>query len=285
MRPKKKIKTTVNTRIFEPMRLIFANKSVLLASSWYKIGSNWNAVCWSGVTISALTLLDDEAERQTFLNNLLANGKYYWDSFADDGYPSEGVGYFNYGVAPYIATRQIAMEATGGQTDMFAIDPRIPQNAISCIEYPMSSAVMAHFGDDKFTVNFDSGAIDYILSAFDKKNSAYFNYSYVTATFMGEIIGYTVKYAPNYRYKYQTPIDISYGMNKYYSISGIMVSRPSSSTPTSNGLAATIKLLGFRSDGGHSHNDAGSYSIALNGFNVITFSCCLFFINSVFSLF
>jgi hypothetical protein len=53
---KQKIKTTVNTRVFEPMRLMFANKNVLLASSWYKVGSNWNAVCWSGVTIFEKTI-------------------------------------------------------------------------------------------------------------------------------------------------------------------------------------------------------------------------------------
>jgi hypothetical protein len=45
---------------------------------------------------------------------------------------------------------------------------------------------------------------------------------------------------------------------------GIMVSRPDQSF-SGQGLAATIKLLGGTHEVGHNHDDAGSYSISLNG--------------------
>ena len=70
---------------------------------------------------------------------------------------------------------------------------------------------------------------------------------------------------PKNRFPLQEKLIIENGVRKYYSTSGILVCKLST-----NQLAATFKLLGGvrAANGGHNHDDAGSYSILLNGVKI-----------------
>ena len=91
------IETTLDKRVFKPMEKTFEEmeKNVTVLSlpyhNWFiRNPSNWNIVCWTGVTIAALTVKKDQAERSKFLEYALDNTKIYLDSFTEEGICTEG---------------------------------------------------------------------------------------------------------------------------------------------------------------------------------------------------
>ena len=158
------------------------------------------------------------------------------------------------------------MESTDGVVDIFENKSRLHNCALYCLEYPMTSLSIAHFGDDMFDEMCDEGIKNYITSALVKNTTYHFDNSFINikrSSLTGETIGYNLKYSDKYRYQIIKKIKVSIGIHKYYKKSGIIVSRP---FIYDKGLAATFKLLG--SSSGHGHIDIGSYSISLNGIMV-----------------
>ena len=155
------------------------------------------------------------------------------------------------------------MESTEGEIDIFETSKKLTKCALFCIEYPMTSLSVAHFGDDFFDELCDEGIKNYILSAIVQDSNSSFDNSFINikkSGFTGEAMGYNLKYSDKYRYQITKKIKASINMHKYYNNSGVLVLRPFNKN---KGLAATFKLLG--SNLGHSHDDVGSYSISLNG--------------------
>jgi hypothetical protein len=81
--------------------------------------NNWNSVCLAGVTGAALALLQDKEERAYFIAAAEKYNIYGMRGYGDDGYCSEGVGYYNYGFRAYILLREEVCRATQGQIDFF----------------------------------------------------------------------------------------------------------------------------------------------------------------------
>lgn len=174
--------------------------------------------------------------------------------------------YFNYGFSKYIIIRQLIMESTEGVIDIFENKTKLHKCALFCLEYPMTSLSVAHFGDDMFDEMCDEGIKNYITSALVKNTTYNFDNSFINtkrSSLTGEAIGYNLKYSDKNRYQIIKKIKASIGIHKYYEKSGILVSRP---FIYDKGLAATFKLLS--SSSGHGHIDIGSYSISLNGIMV-----------------
>jgi hypothetical protein len=64
---------------------------------WWILGkSNWNSVCWSGVMTVALSILTDNNERLTYVNNALKYGKNYLESYTKDGFVTEGIIHYKF---------------------------------------------------------------------------------------------------------------------------------------------------------------------------------------------
>jgi hypothetical protein len=258
----KKIQDAVNLRVFEPMRKSFKGVNVIFQEYWLRTGTNINAVCVSGVLVAALTLITNSTERNIFVDNLLTYQANYLAAFTSDFVYGEGVHYFNYGFSNYIISRQILLEATNAQLDIFN-SFRVAKCAYYCLEYKMSVSTVANFGDDYFNSIFDPGIIDYVLSTFNSKLGSSYAKSFILVWFAGKSIGYSLFHSSKYKYPIAGSRPIEYGLNKYYNESGVMISRPSAA-PTSSGLAVTIKLFGGQINGAHNHEDAGSYAISLN---------------------
>lgn len=88
---------------------------------WFTTGNNWNAVCHSCVVRAAIDM--NIPERDEIIAAALAASPFYRDGFADDGYCSEGIGYWNFGFGYYLMMGLAAREATDGKVDFFA-DPK-----------------------------------------------------------------------------------------------------------------------------------------------------------------
>jgi len=91
--------------------------------------NNWNAVCNAGVAIAALTTVPDRSDRAFFIAAAENSLRCFVAGFTDDGYCSEGLGYWNYGFSHYVMLADVVFGATGGKLDLMA-DPKIRQMAL-----------------------------------------------------------------------------------------------------------------------------------------------------------
>ena len=112
-------------RVFDPyLRLVRGERlegAVARGSWWFRTGNNWNAVCHSCVVRAAIDR--GIPERDAIIAAALAAAPFFRDGFTDDGYCSEGMGYWNYGFGYYVRMGLAVRKATGGRVDFFA-DPK-----------------------------------------------------------------------------------------------------------------------------------------------------------------
>ena len=86
---------------------------------WMRCLNNWNAVCSANVIGAALALVESREERAEALAAMEISIPYYIAGFTDDGYCSEGMGYWNYGFGHFMKLGLAVRGATGGRLDIF----------------------------------------------------------------------------------------------------------------------------------------------------------------------
>ncbi|MFA6961599.1 MAG: heparinase II/III family protein [Opitutaceae bacterium] len=111
------IRREVEARVWRPYLEAVRSGKPDPGVGWMRSDNNWNAVCHAGVIGSALILLDDRKARAEFV----AAGEIYLprfiSGFTDDGYCSEGIGYWNYGFGSYLYLAESVRGATHGKID------------------------------------------------------------------------------------------------------------------------------------------------------------------------
>lgn len=113
------VRQEAKRRVFDPYtKMITTGKPTMW---WLTATNNWNAVCLANVTGTALALSERPAEKAFYV---AAAEKYitnFLSGFTEDGYCSEGIGYWNYGYGCFVRLGHMLQGATGGQVDLFAI--------------------------------------------------------------------------------------------------------------------------------------------------------------------
>jgi hypothetical protein len=148
-------------RIFEPVLASADRASQDRASTrgntWLWADHNWNAVCLKGVVSAALTVLPDVRERAQFAALGQWHSRYFISGFPDDGYSTEGAGYWNYGVGHFVQLRHMLMIHSRNSIDLFTGNfgpssaPEFASRIQAIALYPqriiMSPGNAAAFGD------------------------------------------------------------------------------------------------------------------------------------------
>ena len=106
-------------RIFDPVRDKMEGKPARRLW-WLERDNNWNSVCNAGVVITAISTLSDRQDRAYHISVAENSIRRYLDGFTDDGYCSEGLGYWNYGFSNYVKLADAVFMATGGKLDWMA---------------------------------------------------------------------------------------------------------------------------------------------------------------------
>jgi len=110
------IRDNLEQRIFKPFEDMVAGKRE--QNWWMTTTNNWNAVCLGGVTGSALAVIDSPERRAFFIVAAEHYSQNFLKGFTDDGYCSEGLGYWNYGYGYYAMLTELIHQATGGKLDI-----------------------------------------------------------------------------------------------------------------------------------------------------------------------
>ena len=110
------IRDNLEQRIFKPFEDMVAGKRE--QNWWMTTTNNWNAVCLGGVTGVALAVINSPERRAFFIAAAEKYSQNFLKGFTDDGYCSEGLGYWNYGYGYYAMLSELIHQATGGKVDL-----------------------------------------------------------------------------------------------------------------------------------------------------------------------
>jgi hypothetical protein len=254
------LKAKIAERVINP---VFAQLDRGTGPFWLHEVNNWNAVCLSGFVTAVLTTVDDPKKRAQAIATAHRFTENFLNSFGPDGYAGEGVTYWGYGFSRYSLLRAYVLRATGGKVDFYA-RPRVRHIALFPYRFQMSPGSVAAFGDalkgqapDGFTMIYAEHALKLGMKPLPARlpvnprsvrftSLALFEENKVVESDGGPQAGYP-----------QPPHD-------YFEDAQVLVGRPGG--PGSNRLAYTLKAAG---GGPHSHDDIGSYVVALCGKQVM----------------
>ena len=248
------VMAALETRIFAPVRQsLRQSRPTNKGHFWVRGTNNWNAVCWAGVVGAAQCVLDDRRQRAEFLAAGEHYCRYYVSGFQNDGYCAEGIGYWNYGFSHFILLREELLRSTDGRIDLFT-DPKIRNIALFGPRIEICDGVYPAFGDCHFGSQPSAGILaycDHTLGLGLKTPQFTIPIAGIIGTCMTAFPGPTVEHA-------RQDAKAEIGLRSWFPDVGVLVCRPSSGAR----LGICIKGGG---NGSHSHNDAGSFAIALDG--------------------
>lgn len=254
---RQKTQNELEARILTPLRRTFAtgNKD----NWWLHAEHNWNSVCLKASVAAALATLPEKSDRalfvaagEHFIRNFLAG-------FPNDGYSMEGPGYWNYGFSHFVELREVLLQATGNHLDLFA-DPKVRNIALYGARIEMTPGNIAAFSDatvrekiDGFTLAYSNQALGLGLPLKLAAVPIYPNSGNNSAPL--PVASMLLFAQPHVIAGQSAALD---PLRSYFDQVGILVTRPAPRSGSK--LAATIKSGG---NANHSHNDMGSYTIAL----------------------
>ncbi|MFR9602842.1 MAG: heparinase II/III family protein [Rikenellaceae bacterium] len=221
-------------------------------NKWITAKSNWNSVCTSGTLLTIMTTSQDRAERIVAMGCALNSMKHYMSGFGEDGYCSEGLGYWNYGFGHYLYLAEIFYDYSDGKIDLFKFDN--PDKMVAVGNFPANYEIhnkwYAPFSDGVTSVGEGNDNFAYLMSAkhYGAKKPTYFKPDESVFTIIGwrDADKYTAK-----KDKTELP------PVTYFDDCGIVISRGIQKTPFSVAIKA-----GHNAEN-HNHNDVGSYFIRL----------------------
>jgi hypothetical protein len=261
LKTRQRTMAALELHVFGPMRRAYAGQEQTFIG-WLTVQHNWNAVCHNGVTDAALTILPSRNDRALFAAAAEHWVPNYLDSFSASGYDNEGIGYWVYGFSNYNELREQLWYSTHGKIDLYD-NPHARKAALFGFQFAMLPGVYADFGDAHFGYKPDQTFLAVIDRTFGLGV-----YPDDLAIIRGEHFDAlpAAVYAafPNNSQRHDPGASAAdlLGPRAWYPENGILVDR---SAPNGD-LAITIKAGG---NGNHSHNDVGSYSIALKGTQIV----------------
>ena len=146
---RKKIVDECDRRTFQPYLATCrakGRKDMPRGHWWYEGGNNWNSVCNSCVVRAALAMIEDRRLRAEFVAAAEHTVPYAMKGYTDDGYCSEGMGYWNYGYGHHLTLGLAVRAATGGKVDLFA-DPKHRAVMMYPYGYQLMDWQSPHFAD------------------------------------------------------------------------------------------------------------------------------------------
>lgn len=255
---RKEVVDSMYTRVFDPV-LDGLKSGTGYTFNWHNNTNNWNAVCLAGVTGAALGVIEDKRERAVFL----ASAEYYIQNsligYTDDGYCTEGLGYYNYGFENFIVLREVMYQQTKGRIDLFN-HPKMDNIAMYGINFEIMNQVYPAFADCGIGTQTSPFILWYCSRNLNMGIGKYADYEPVPPL-SSIMTGFL--YFPNTA-SLSSMDNTSSGKEKlalrnYFKDAGVLISRPEKETSSAMGVA----LKGGHNAEHHNHNDVGSYVIVV----------------------
>ena len=251
---------------------------------WFHGANNWNSVCNSCVVRTALAIIPGRRLRAEFVIHAADSAPYALAGYSNDGYCSEGMGYWNYGYGHFLAMGLSIRNATGGKVDLFA-DPKTKKIMEYAYGFQLENGKSPHIADgggspaqempparrkklNTAIVNGTLGEQDLDLLALGRQ---IWPDLVSTASMECPLFGSTTSYftlkAFPLRAFGQEPAPCAPTMDvlpprTWFPDAQVLISRFSDAARK---LDWSIALKGGHNDEFHNHNDIGSYTIMMDG--------------------
>ena len=250
------LRDNLDRRIFQPYRDMVSGKR---KKNWWMTGTNnWNAVCLAAVTGSALAVIDSRDSRALFVAAAEGYSENFLEGFTDDGYCSEGLGYWNYGFGYYIMLSEAIYQATDGKVDLLQ-DAKVKQAATFGSRIEIINGVYPAFAD--CSVRAEPGSrLMYFISR--RLGLGLRNWEQIDPVSAGGSLYESMMYSfPNSATRILPVQNASEGpgIRSWFEKAGILICRPARSSASS--LAVALK--GGHNNEHHNHNDVGSFVVVL----------------------
>lgn len=220
---------------------------------WIKTKSNWNSVCNSGTIFTTIVASKNHDERIAAIGCALNSSVYYLSGFGEDGYCSEGVGYWNYGFGHYLYLAEILHDYTDGKLDLFKFNN--PEKLKRIAEYPekyqLNKDLYAPFSDGIVRVRNGADNFAYVMAA------KHYGVNKPTFVRVDEAVQEIILWSDSISYIEANPKQNTLSSVTYFDDHGIVISRGIQKSPFSVSIKA-----GHNAEN-HNHDDVGSYVIAL----------------------
>jgi len=229
--------------------------------SWFRGTSNWNSVCTSGALFVAISASDNADERMAAVGCALNSMKAYLSGFGDDGYCSEGAGYWNYGFGHYLYLAQMVYDYTEGRINLFeAHNPTQLKNVGTFPQrYEIQNGTCAPFADGSSHVSNRGGFASYMSAKHfgsRKPTSQRGGDLFVSDEATYQLIAWSdpEAFTPDKESGVQSELPTT----TYFDDAGMVISRGKQKVPFSIAIKA-----GHNSEN-HNHSDVGTYTIVLD---------------------
>jgi hypothetical protein len=250
------LRDNLDRRIFQPFREMVSGKR---EKNWWMTGTNnWNAVCLASVTGSALAVIDSRQDRAVFIAAAEHYSKNFLEGFTDDGYCSEGLGYWNYGFGYYIMLCESIYQATDGKVDLLQ-DAKVKQAATFGSRIEIINGVYPAFADCSIRARPGSNLMYFISRRF---GLGLRNWEQIDPVSAGSSLYQSMMYSfPNSASRNMSAQNASEGpgIRSWFENAGVLICRPA--RDSASNLAVALK--GGHNAEHHNHNDVGSFVVVL----------------------
>jgi hypothetical protein len=251
-----RVRAEVRRRVLDPY-LDAMREGGIRGNWWIKGTNNWNAVCNAGVVGAALALVDSAEERAEFVAGMELSLPYFISGFSEDGYCSEGMGYWAYGFGHYMMLGHMVRDATRGRLDLFA-DPKLQRIALYPIDIQIQPGIAPAFADCGVGARPDTATLALIDRAWPDLLPGRVR---LTSSLSGGVIPTALHaFAPEPA-ESEPEFVAELPLQTWFPDACVLVSRSAPGTAPAFGIA----LKGGHNAEHHNHNDVGSFTLAVAG--------------------
>ena len=253
-RLRKIVMAALDERIYKPIE-----KAVLIRPNgkttewWTDCDHNWNSVCWNGVVGATLALHPDKTFRARITAAGIEKIKLFLDGFPADGYCYEGTGYWGYGFSNFLYLREMIWQVSKGTHDLLK-DEKVDKIARYGMRIEVMPGISPAFGDCSLNARPSQQIIRYCNQAMGLQLPGvepFVDNPLLSLDFNDMVPVSLSRPFPKSEVKPANPLGF------YFQQATILTSRMAD-----HSFGAAIKAGG---NGNHSHNDIGSYMIAVGG--------------------
>lgn len=254
---KQRMQDALWQRIFEPVLNAIKNNNANGEFTWLIDTGNHNSVTLSYVTLAALTVIEDKHQRAVFASIGERYSQNFLTGYLEDGYCTEGIGYFSYGFSHYVMLREILWQSTNGKIDLFK-DPKVKKMAFFAPAMEIINGVYPAISDSEQYSKPWPQVMYYVNKDLGLGLEAYND---VSATIDQPALYYLMYFFPNAATASTKAVDTvrTTAIRDYFDKAGVLTVRPARGSTLNMG--ATLK--GGHNAEHHNHNDVGSYTIVV----------------------
>lgn len=256
-----RIRTELNLRSYEPLRRrLETGKDVYW---WVDVTHNWNSVCLSCMVQGAAAVLP-AADRAWWFAAGEMLVKNFRESFNNDGFCTEGVAYWGYGVAHYIIISEMFRMATGGAVDLLD-EPKASRIMLFPERSEIEPGLFPTFADCRIGTEPTFWARHWLDNR--KSSSPANSVPLPDAPDPFESMNFgAVAYLSLWMFQTVSPREPRAtlrppALRNWFEDSSLMIARPGPATRRR--FSATF--LGGNNGVNHNHNDLGTFTVCLDG--------------------